>query len=96
MAKYRVGEHSSELFWGNPKKPVGLTSGPTFVTLRRWKRALSTSDSWPTPRRAKSDFLSAGRVPTGKHARYVVEVIEKAYESAEMGQAQILKTTIDG
>ena len=35
-----------------------LTSGPTFVTLRPRKRTLSTSDSEPTPRRAKSDFLS--------------------------------------
>jgi hypothetical protein len=35
-----------------------LTSGPTFVTLRLWKRTLSASDSGPTPRRAKSDFLS--------------------------------------
>jgi hypothetical protein len=35
-----------------------LTSGPTFVTLRPWKRTLSASDSGPTPRRAKSDFLS--------------------------------------
>ena len=38
-----------------------LTSGPTFVTLRPWKRTLSASDSGPTPRRAKSDFLSVGR-----------------------------------
>ena len=35
-----------------------LTSGPTFVTLRPWKRTLSASHSGPTPRRAKSDFLS--------------------------------------
>ena len=35
-----------------------LTSGPTFVTLRPWKRTLSASNSGPTPRRAKSDFLS--------------------------------------
>ena len=35
-----------------------LTSGPTFVTLRPWKCTLSASDSGPTPRRAKSDFLS--------------------------------------
>jgi hypothetical protein len=26
-----------------------LTSGPTFVTLRPWKRTLSASDSRPTP-----------------------------------------------
>ena len=43
----------------NPKSPC-LTSGPTFVTLRQWKRTLSASDSGPTPRRAKSDFLSVG------------------------------------
>ena len=30
----------------------------TFGTLRPWKRRLSASDSGPTPRRAKSDFLS--------------------------------------
>ena len=35
-----------------------LTSRPTFVTLRSWKRTLSASDSGPTPRRAKSNFLS--------------------------------------
>ena len=35
-----------------------LTSRPTFVTLRPWKRTLSASDFGPTPRRAKSDFLS--------------------------------------
>jgi hypothetical protein len=35
-----------------------LTSKPTFVSLRRWKRTLSASDSGSTPRRAKSDFLS--------------------------------------
>jgi hypothetical protein len=34
-----------------------LTSEPTFVTLRPWKRTLSASDSGPTPRRAKSDFV---------------------------------------
>jgi hypothetical protein len=34
-----------------------LTSGPTFVTLRPWKRTLSASDSGPNARRAKSDFL---------------------------------------
>ncbi len=28
-----------------------------FVTLHPWKRTLSASDSGPTPRRAKSDFL---------------------------------------
>ena len=40
------------------RKSPCLTSGPTFVTLRPWKRTLSASDSGPTPRRAKSDFLS--------------------------------------
>jgi predicted dehydrogenase len=35
-------------------------------------------------------------VPTGEHARHVVEVIEKAYKAAETGQAQTLETTIDG
>ena len=35
-----------------------LTSGPPFVTLRTWKRTLSASAYWPTPRRAKSDFPS--------------------------------------
>jgi predicted dehydrogenase len=35
-------------------------------------------------------------VPTGEHARHVVEVIEKAYRSAETGQAQTLETTVDG
>ena len=30
---------------------------PTFVTLRPWKRTVSASDSVPTPRRSKSDFL---------------------------------------
>ena len=41
----------------NPKSPC-LTFGPTFVTLRPWKRTLSASDSRPTHRTAKSDFLS--------------------------------------
>ena len=40
------------------RKSPCLTSGPTFVTLRPWKRTLSASDSGPTLRRAKSDFLS--------------------------------------
>ena len=40
------------------RKSPCLTSGPTFVTLSPWKRTLSASDSGPTPRRAKSDFLS--------------------------------------
>jgi predicted dehydrogenase len=35
-------------------------------------------------------------VPTGEHARHVVEVIEKAYKSAETGQVQTLETTING
>ena len=35
-------------------------------------------------------------VPTGEHARHVVEVIEKAYKSAETGQAQTRETTING
>jgi predicted dehydrogenase len=35
-------------------------------------------------------------VPTGEHARHVVEVIEKAYKAAESGQAQMLETTVDG
>ena len=42
----------------NPKKPVFHFPGPLFVTLHSWKRMLSASDSGPTPRRAKSDFLS--------------------------------------
>ena len=36
-----------------------------FVTLRPWKRTLSASDSGPTPRRAKSDFLSVHRESEG-------------------------------
>ena len=40
------------------RKTPSLTCGPTFVTLRPWKRMLSASDSGPAPRRAKSDFLS--------------------------------------
>jgi len=40
------------------RKSPCLTSGPTFVTLRPWKRTLSASDSGPTPRRAKSNFLA--------------------------------------
>jgi hypothetical protein len=40
-----------------------LTSGPTFVTLRPWKRTLSASDSGPMPRRAKSNFLSVIEEP---------------------------------
>jgi hypothetical protein len=49
---------------GRPHEPGGgrdhedrAQHGPTFVTLRPWKRALSASDSRPTPRRTKSDFL---------------------------------------
>jgi predicted dehydrogenase len=45
------------------------------------------------------DFLSVfptrRPVPTGEHARHVVEVIEKAYKSAETGEVQTLETTID-
>jgi hypothetical protein len=41
---------------GHPKKPV-FDFRAHFVTLRPWKRTLSASDSWPTPRRARSDFL---------------------------------------
>jgi hypothetical protein len=43
---------------GATRKSPCLTSGPTLVTLRPWKRTLSASDSRPTARRAKSDFLS--------------------------------------
>jgi hypothetical protein len=39
------------------KSPV-FDFRPTFVTLCPWKRTLPASDSWPTPQRAKSDFLS--------------------------------------
>ena len=47
---------SHRLFSGPQSSGGGcLTSGPTFVTLRPWKRTLSASDSGPTPRRAKSD-----------------------------------------
>ena len=50
---------SQPLFSGpQPSGGPCLTSGPTLVTLRPWKRTLSASDSRPTPRRAKSDFLS--------------------------------------
>ena len=35
-----------------------LTSRLTLVTLRLWKRRLSASDSGPTPRRAKRNFLA--------------------------------------
>jgi hypothetical protein len=57
------GWYSGGSFFGLRARPVTrkspcLTSGPTFVTLRPWKRTLSASDSGPTPRRAKSDFLS--------------------------------------
>ena len=38
-----------------------FTFGPTFVTLRQWKRTLSASHSGPMPRRAKSDFLFSCR-----------------------------------
>ena len=38
------------------------------------------------------DCVQTGRppVPTGEHARHVVEIIEKAYEAARTGQAQTL------
>jgi hypothetical protein len=35
-------------------EPDVASSGPTFVTLRQWKRTLSASDSGATPRRAKA------------------------------------------
>jgi predicted dehydrogenase len=34
-------------------------------------------------------------IPTGEHARHVVEVIEKAYRAAETGQTQTLETSVD-
>ena len=41
------------------------------------------------------DCIQTGRppVPTGEHARHVVEIIEKAYEAARTGQAQELTST---
>jgi hypothetical protein len=41
-----------------PAATPGLTFGSSFVTLRQWKRPFSASDSWPTARRAQSDFLT--------------------------------------
>jgi predicted dehydrogenase len=35
-------------------------------------------------------------IPSGEHARHVVEIIEKAYRAAETGQAQTLESTVDG
>jgi Putative transposase len=65
---------SHPLFSGpQPSGGSCLTSGPTFVTLRPWKRTLSASDSGPTPRRAKSDFLSvsssSARTRAGSRSR---------------------------
>ena len=41
------------------------------------------------------EYIQTGRpaVPTGEHARHVVEIIEKAYEAARTGQAQELTST---
>ena len=38
-----------------------LTPPPIFVTLCRWKRTLSASDSGPMPLRTKTNFLSVRR-----------------------------------
>jgi hypothetical protein len=51
----------------SPGRPC-LTSGPTFVTLRPWKRMLSAPESGRTPRRVKSDFLSV----RGRGRRYAL------------------------
>ena len=40
------------------RKSPYLTSGPTFIALRPWKRVLSASDSRPMPRRAIRILLS--------------------------------------
>ena len=70
-------------FAGAPatRKSPCLTSGPTFVTLRPWKRTLSASDSGPTPRRAKSDFLSLedSHVSTSPHWRRVLASLIAAH-----------------
>lgn len=59
-----------------------LTFGPTFVTLRRpWKRTLSASDSGPTPKRAKSDFLSVSAVHQMNTHRPRVLIFVVAYEA---------------
>ena len=66
----------SHLMFSDPQ-PSGdsfLTSGPTFVTLRPWKRTFSASDSGPTPRRAKSDFLSVDAANYTAVARSVGKV----------------------
>jgi hypothetical protein len=51
---------NKRIAWARPaiRNSPCLTSGPTFVTLRPWKRTLSASHSGQTPRRGKSDFLS--------------------------------------
>ena len=51
-------------------KPAECSAAPgPFVTLRPSKRTLSAStDSGPTPRRAKSDFLSVRRMRGGANA----------------------------
>ena len=45
---------------------------------------------------AQKGFPISRPVPTGEHARHVIEVIEKTYKSAETDQAQTLETTING
>ena len=53
---------SHPLFSGPQPSAAVFDFRPTFVTLRPWKRTLSASDSGPTPRRAKSHFLSVPRM----------------------------------
>jgi hypothetical protein len=57
-------------------------SAPTFLTLRAWKRTLPASDSRPTPRTAKSDFLSVAylSVGTDELIRYSRRKRSKQYE----------------
>jgi hypothetical protein len=72
------------LFSGPQPSGPCLTSAPIFVTLRPWKRTLSASDSRPTLRRAKSDFLSV-------YARLLASSVNKDIRVVLRGFSQRLR-----
>ena len=60
----------------------------TFVTLRPRKRTLSASDSRPTPRRTKSDFLS----PDADLSRLILFTATGARKTENFGGINSRKT----
>jgi hypothetical protein len=88
----RVAQPSKFRLSGLLTRRPCLTSGPTFGTLRPWKRTLPASDSGPTPRRAKSDFLSVHRSLFQKLPPLLrIYVLCAAHRYGDPAQADLIK-----